>query len=138
MSKTEKGEIEIKPYPIEEVKEEPKAIETSKKPFLPTGAMLKSMEMKLDLQKHTREEIAKACGIKRMTLFRWERNPNYQDLYMKRSWEVLRQFTPETNKSLQRAILRGDTQAMKIFYQLTENIREAMEIKFTFGGKDED
>lgn len=129
-----KNEIEVKPYPTEEIKEEIKAIKTNKKPFLPTRAMLKSIELKLDLRRYTKEEICKSCGIRRMTLYRWERNPDYLDLYMKRSWEVLRAYTPEVNKALQRAINKGDVQAMKMFYQLTENIREAMEITFSFGG----
>jgi transcriptional regulator with XRE-family HTH domain len=123
--------IDVKP-------EEAKAIETTKKPFLPTRAMLKTIEMKLELKRYTKEQIAEACGITRMTLHRWERNPDYQDLYMKRSWEVLRQFQPTVNKALQIAILKQDVQAIKLYYQLTENIREAMDITFTFGGNKDD
>ena len=59
-----KEQIEIRPYPY---KEEPKAIET-KKPFLPTRAMLKTIEMKLELKRYTKEDICKACGITRQTL----------------------------------------------------------------------
>ena len=105
-----------------------------KKPFQPSRAMLKSIEMKLELKRHTKEQICQACGITRQTLWRWERDPDYLDLYMKRSWEVLRQFQPTVNKALQIAILKGDTQAIKLYYQLTENIREAMEVTFVFGG----
>ena len=54
---------------------------------------------------------------------------------MNRSWEVLREFTPVVNKALQLAILKGDVQAIKLYYQLTENIREAMEVTFVFGGE---
>jgi DNA-binding XRE family transcriptional regulator len=113
--------------------EEPKAI-TTKKPFLPTRAMLKSIEMRLELKHYTKEQIAEACGITRMTLHRWERNPDYQDLYMKRSWEVLRQFQPMVNKALQIAILKQDIRAIELYYKLTENIRESMEITFKFAG----
>jgi len=128
LKKKEEEIIDVEPV-------ETKAIKTTKKPFLPTRAMLKSIELKLDLRRYTKEEICKFCGIRRMTLYRWERNPDYLDLYMKRSWEVLRAYTPEVNKALQRAINKGDVQAMKMFYQLTENIREAMEVTFIFGGE---
>lgn len=117
---------------IEPVKQKPVR---ARKPFMPTRAMLKSIEMKLELKRYTKEEIAEACGITRMTLHRWERNPDYIDLYMKRSWEVLREFTPTVNKALQVAIIKGDVQAIKLYYQLTENIREAMEVIFVFGGE---
>ena len=137
-----KNQIEVKPYPYTEEPEvigvEPKAITTSKKPFLPSARMLKTIEMQLELKRLTKAEICEACGITRQSLYRWERNPDYQDLYLKRSWEVLRQFTPTANKALEIAILKGDTQAMKLFYQLTENIRESMEIHFTFGGEKND
>jgi len=125
-----KEQIEIRPYPY---KEEPKAIET-KKPFLPTRAMLKTIEMKLDLKRYTKEQICEDCGITRQTLYRWERNPDYQNLYMERSREVLRQFEPTVNKALQIAIMRGDVQAIKLFYQLFENIREETTVTFVFGG----
>ena len=115
-------------------KEEPKAIKTDKKPFLPSARMLKTIEMQLELKRRTLEDIAIECGVTRMTLYRWQRNSDYQDLYLKRSWEVLRAFTPIANKSLQIAILKQDVQALKLFYQLTENIRESMEITFSFGG----
>lgn len=124
--------IETKPYPY---REENKAIENKKKPFLPTVRMLKSIALKLELKYRTKEEICKDCGITKMTLYRWERTPGYQNIYMKRSWEVLREFTPEVNKSLMKAIRKNDVQAIKLFYQLTENIRE--EINVTFGWGDD-
>lgn len=127
-------ENEIEIYPIEKT-EEPKAIATTKKPFLPSRAMLKTIEMKLELKRYTKPEICEACKISRQTLYRWERNPDYLDIYGKRSWEVLRAFTPTVNKALQLAVLKGDVQAIKLFYQLTENIREAMEVTFVFGGE---
>ena len=119
---------------IEIVTEErPKAIETKKKPFLPSAKMLKSIELQLELKRHTLDEIAKECNISRMTLHRWRRDPDYQDLYIKRSWEVLREFTPTVNKALQIAILKHDVQAIKLFYQLTENIQEELRVTFGWG-----
>jgi len=86
------------------------------------------------LNRYTKEQICKSCGITRQTLYRWERNPDYQNLYMERSREVLRQFEPTVNKALQIAIMRGDVQAIKLFYQLFENIREETTVTFVFGG----
>lgn len=98
--------------------------------------MLKTIELQLELKRHTLEEIAEICNIHRTTLHKWRRNPDYQDLYMKRSWEVLREFTPEANKALERAIKKGDVNALKLFYQLTENIREEVNVTFAWGSDD--
>ena len=94
--------------------------------------MLKSIELQLELKRKTLKDIAEECGITRMTLHRWRRNPEYQNLYMKRSWEVLREFTPMANKALQIAIIRGDVSALKLFYQLTENIREELNVTYSW------
>ncbi len=126
-----KNFIETKPYPYN--REEPKAIETKKKPFLPTAAMLKSIELQLELKKHTLEEVARECGISKMTLFRWRKDLDYQNLYLKRSWEVLKEFTPIANKSLMIAILKQDVAALKLFYTLTENIQEELRVTFGWG-----
>lgn len=126
-----KNFIETKPYPYN--REELKAIETKKKPFLPTAAMLKSIELQLELKKHTLEEVARECGISKMTLFRWRKDPDYQNLYLKRSWEVLKEFTPIANKSLMIAILKQDVAALKLFYTLTENIQEELRVTFGWG-----
>lgn len=129
--KIKSKEIETKPYPYN--REEPKAIETKKKPFLPTARQLKSIELQLELKRRTLEDIAKECGISRMTLHRWRRDSDYQDFYMKRSWEVLREFTPTANKALENAIIKGDVSALKLFYQLTENIQEEINVTFAWG-----
>ncbi len=126
-----KNFIETKPYPYN--REESKAIETKKKPFLPSAAMLKSIELQLELKKHTLEEVARECGISKMTLFRWRKDLDYQNLYLKRSWEVLKEFTPIANKSLMIAILKQDVAALKLFYTLTENIQEELRVTFGWG-----
>ena len=121
---------------VKEERKELKAITTKKKPFLPTAAMLKSIELQLELKKHTLEDIAKECGISKMTLYRFRRDPDYQDLYLKRSWEVLREFTPIAHKPLRLAILKQDVQALKLFYTLTESIREEINVTFAWGSDD--
>lgn len=112
------------------VETEPKPV---KKPWQPSRAMLKSIQMKLELKRYTKEQICEACRISRQTLWRWERDPNYVNFYLERSREVLREFEPTVNKALQIAIIKGDTQAIKLYYQLIERVKEIGNVTFQFG-----
>ena len=126
----DKKEIEIKPI-------KQKAIETTKKTWVPTPKQRFSMELYLDWTKRlTLKEIAQRTGIQRITLYRWRRSPEYLEYLQELSNKKLKEAIPIAERALIRAVDKGDVQAIKLFFEYVGRYREEMDIHFSWGGDD--
>jgi len=127
LKKKEEEIIDVEP-------EEPKAIETEKDTWVPTPKQRYSMELYLDwTKKLTLKDIALKTGVKRMTLYRWRRNPNYINYLQKLSNKMLQEAIPIAEKALVREVNKGDVQAIKLFFEYVGRFREEMDIHFSWG-----
>jgi AcrR family transcriptional regulator len=70
-----------------------------------------AIELLAELKRLSREDIAKACGVSRMTLYRWEQRKDFRREYEKLVQAKLRGMFPRKSAIVKLA-LKGDIDAV--------------------------
>jgi transposase-like protein len=72
--------------------------------------------------KTTWEQVAKKLGISRRQLYNWRQSPKIQEPIRKYSRDLLLSELPDVYKALVKKAKSGDCGAMKLYFEIVENI----------------
>ena len=86
-----------------------------------------------DINGMSYDDIAKACGVDRSTLYRWKQKPAFNDYLLELTEEFQRSFLNETYIELRKILMfsQNDAQKLKAIELMLKNQGRLKEVKET-------
>ena len=94
---------------------------------------LKAIEMLMDYDEdYTKKRIAELLDINNATLYKWLKKPEFVEELNRKSEEFFKSSNFQVNKELLKKIKKGDTSAMRLYYEKLNDFKQKHEIDGKF------
>lgn len=109
------------------------ATQKNSKGLTPNQVKAVNLMIQKDLNGMSYDDIAKACGVDRSTLYRWKQKPAFNDYLLELTEEFQRSFLNETYIELRKILLfsSNDAQKLKAIELMLKNQGRLKEVKET-------
>ena len=75
----------------------------------------------------TKEEIAEQCGVNTATLWRWRRNPKFQQAVNDLAYDILKDELPKVYNSMAKKAIKGNPKCIEMMLKFAGNFVEKTE-----------